>query len=97
MLAIPSLSEAFGIVAIEGLASGLPVVASDVGGLPEIITPECGILFQAGDHIKLSKAILKIGENKDLWVKLNRNAVKRSEYFSIQRMAENYKSLLELI
>ena len=55
---MPSRSEAFGLVALEAMACGLPVVASNVGGLPDFINTEVGHLVPACDPQALSKAIL---------------------------------------
>ena len=47
---LPSRSETFGIAAVEASASGLPVIAADVGGLKDIVVhDETGFLFQPGD------------------------------------------------
>ncbi|MDC0311406.1 glycosyltransferase family 4 protein [bacterium] len=56
-LIIPSLEEALGLVAIEGLAVGIPVIASNVGGLPEIVNSEIGYLAVPGDHNSLANYI----------------------------------------
>jgi glycosyltransferase involved in cell wall biosynthesis len=57
ILAVPSRwEEPFGIVALEGIACGCRVVASDAGGLPEAIGP-CGRLFRAGDAGSLADAL----------------------------------------
>ncbi len=46
LLCIPSSYEPFGMVAIEALSRGVPVLAARTGGLAEIITPECGFFFE---------------------------------------------------
>ncbi len=61
LFVLPSLSEALGIAAIEALASGLPVVASRVGGLPEVVVHgETGWLVPPGDAARLAEAILYV-------------------------------------
>jgi glycogen synthase len=58
IMVVPSLEhEAFGIVALEGLACGCSVVASAQGGLPEAVGPH-GVLFEPGNAIALADAIL---------------------------------------
>lgn len=56
---VPSRSEPFGLVAIEALACGTPVVGTDQGGLPDFITPEVGHLVPVEDHEALAQAILE--------------------------------------
>ncbi|MEA1940320.1 MAG: glycosyltransferase family 4 protein [Candidatus Caldatribacteriota bacterium] len=55
---VPSRSEPFGLVAIEALACGTPVVGTDQGGLPDFITKDVGILVKVEDDIDLAKAII---------------------------------------
>jgi glycosyltransferase involved in cell wall biosynthesis len=58
---MPSLQEAFGGVAVEALACGVPLVASNVGGLKEIIEHEAnGLLVQPGNPQQLAQAIQRV-------------------------------------
>jgi glycosyltransferase involved in cell wall biosynthesis len=58
VVAVPSLTEGLGLSAIEALSTGCPVVATDVGGLPEVITDDSlGTCVSAGDVTALASAI----------------------------------------
>lgn len=58
--AVPSIAEAFGLTAMEALTCETPVIAANVGGLPELITDHGnGFLFTANDHKSLSECITK--------------------------------------
>jgi glycosyltransferase involved in cell wall biosynthesis len=56
----PSLMEATSVAALEAMSSGLPVVASAVGGLPEIVDREVGALVPPGDPAALAQAITRL-------------------------------------
>ncbi len=61
LAAIPSLSESFCIAALEASAMGLPVVATNVGGLPEtVIAGETGLLVPPGDAAALADALIAL-------------------------------------
>jgi glycosyltransferase involved in cell wall biosynthesis len=60
VLAMPSLIEALGIVALEAQASSTPVVASRVGGVPEITSPETAILVPPADPAALARALCSL-------------------------------------
>ena len=67
--------ESFGYVIIESLAFGTPVIASNIGGIKEIIKDEYnGLLFEPGSQIELEESIKKITQDNILWKKIRRNA-----------------------
>ncbi len=73
VMAMPSIyqSETFGVSAIEAQACGVPVIASNVGGVPEaIIDKKTGILVPPGDPDALAAAILKVLNDEKLRIKM---------------------------
>jgi glycosyltransferase involved in cell wall biosynthesis len=66
-LVLSSNYETFGTVLIEGLSCGLPVVATRVGIVPEIITPENGLIVPPGDEDAMSEAINQMIDRIDCY------------------------------
>ncbi|HQY30230.1 MAG TPA: glycosyltransferase [Thermomicrobiales bacterium] len=104
LVAVPSRYESFGLVAVEAMATGTPVVASSVGGLTFTITDyHNGFLVPLGDPKALAKAIDKLLEDDDLREKLGFNAAEDAQRFSwssvatqvmhvYERLAEGYRA-----
>lgn len=93
--------EAFGRVIIEAGASGVPVCATRIGGIVEIIEDKKdGLLFDAGDTEAMSQAIITMIENQDLRHSCAKNLrVKVEDKFSLEQMSENtlavYREILD--
>jgi glycosyltransferase involved in cell wall biosynthesis len=85
---LPSKWEGFGLVIIEAMASGVPVIASKVDAIPEIIDDgKSGLLFKVNDPQDLSEKIIRLLEQKELSMHYVQNAALRvREKFSIQNM-----------
>jgi glycosyltransferase involved in cell wall biosynthesis len=74
----PSRAEAFGLVNIESMAVGVPVIGSDTGGIREIVRNGVdGLLFPAGDHEILGRGIIELARNEPLRSKMSINSRKR--------------------
>lgn len=72
-MVMPSRQESFGVAALEAQASGRAVIASDVGGIPEVLVDgKTGILFPKGDIDRLAQAILKLANDYDLMQKMGK-------------------------
>jgi glycosyltransferase involved in cell wall biosynthesis len=57
--------EPFGLVFVEALSAGVPVVTSDAGGAREIVTPECGVLLDPGDRNALAPTLQSLIDQPD--------------------------------
>ena len=82
ILILPSFSESFGLVLIEALACGKPVIGSNVGGIKEIITKDVGLLVEPNDYNGLANAIDLILTDNDLREKFKLNARNRAIDFA---------------
>ena len=82
VLILPSFSESFGLVLIEALACGKPVIGSDVGGISEIINNDVGLLVNPNDISSIADAIDNLVNDDDLRYVLSLNARNRALDFS---------------
>lgn len=83
---VPSLEEGFGLVALESQALGVPVIASDIGGLREIVDHERnGILVEAANAKALATAILRVLGDDTLQRKLGAAGPTAAQRFSLER------------
>ena len=97
----PSIcEEVFGISIVEALSYGIPCVANQVGGIPEILDDnQNGVLTKEKTAKSLSEAIervLKWYENGEIKT-IQKNCIETAEKFTVQKTVENYKRLFEEI
>jgi N-acetyl-alpha-D-glucosaminyl L-malate synthase BshA len=95
LLLLPSSTESFGLVALEAMASGVPVVASAVGGLPEVVVQgECGYLAPVGDIEQMARYGASILQDEALRTRLGSAGRKRArERFHYRLIVPQYESL----
>ena len=92
----PSLNEAFGLGALEAMCAGRPVVATSVGGTPELVEPDRnGLLVPAGDASALAAAIRGVLADPAGAERLVRAGRQTAATFSLQRMADSVMALYE--
>ncbi len=96
IFALPSLYEPFGLVAVEAMASGKPVVVSRIGGLKEIVTPEVGFLVEPRDPADMASKLALLLSSPELRKKMGKEARKRvEENFTWDKIVKDYKSFYE--
>lgn len=98
VLVVPSQAyESFGLTIIEAMAQSIPVIATDVGGIPEVIANSgAGLVCSKNDPKEFAKAIKRILKNPSLGFQLGK-AGRQSfeERFLASKMSTAYKNLLE--
>ena len=84
LLALGSENESFGRVLVEAMACGLPVVATRVGGIPEIVSDgKDGLLVAPGNTEQMAEAFLELLKNGSLRDRLVKSGLERAEAFSM--------------
>jgi glycosyltransferase involved in cell wall biosynthesis len=94
---MPSIAEAFGLMAVESMACGTPVIVFDGTALTETINaPSCGISVPYGDSKALALAIKSLMEDETYRLKLRKNGLKHvSEKHGFEAYANSYLTLYE--
>ncbi|PFX98197.1 hypothetical protein COL41_04180 [Bacillus mycoides] len=87
ILVLPSYQEAFGIVLIEAMAVGLPIIASNIGGIPDVVKDrENALLIEPGDVSSLKESILEIFDDDILSNKLKSNNLDKSKKYDVRKV-----------
>lgn len=83
----PSVVETFGNPLLEAMASGLPVVCSNISAMPEV-AGEAALYAEAGNAVQFAEAIARLFEDRDLWRAQSARGVERAGRFNWQRTAD---------
>ena len=96
---MPSQSESFGLAALEAMSCGLPVIASNIGGLPELVVHEkTGYLSEVGNIEMMASYAIELLSNKNKYTQFSNESRKRTEeIFRIDRITGEYEKFYNKI
>lgn len=95
---LPSEYESFGLVALEAMAASVPVISTNVGGLPEInIEGVTGFLSNVGDVENMSKNIIHIFSDETRFIEMKKNALEQARKFDIHNIVPQYENLYKKV
>src|SRR5699024_8201524 len=93
---IPSGAETFGLAALEAMSCSVPVISSNIGGLPEVnIHGETGYLCDLDDTECMAGYAVDILQDKELHQRMARNARKQAERFEMDKIVDIYEQYYE--
>lgn len=92
-LAIPSLEEPFGLIAVEAMSIGLPVIAARSGALPEVLG-EAALYHEPGDSSDLARQIRRLRDDPTLYAELRASGLARAAGFAPERWIESAEAIL---
>jgi glycosyltransferase involved in cell wall biosynthesis len=86
----PSVAEPFGIVTVEAMAAGIPVIGTDSGGTPEILSDGAGLVIPTGDAQAIARSVTALLDDPSRAANIARTGQQRArEVFSIERFLED--------
>jgi N-acetyl-alpha-D-glucosaminyl L-malate synthase BshA len=99
LMLLPSQTESFGLVALEAMASGVPVIASNAGGLPEVVDHgENGFLAPVGDVDAMADGALQILRDPDTWRRFSHAARESAvQRYGVDRIIPAYERYYQRI
>jgi glycosyltransferase involved in cell wall biosynthesis len=99
LLVLPSLNEGLPRVILEAMATGLPVVATSVGGIPELVMDgRTGLLVRPGDERALADAVCRVLADPDLaeaWGRAGREVAERE--YEREANIRRYAQIVETV
>ncbi len=98
ILLLPSEKESFGLVALEAMACGVPVIGSTAGGIPEVVEHgRSGFLSPIGDIEDMSNNAITLLQDHAKWETFSRQARERAKLFSLEEKVSDYEQLYEMV
>lgn len=95
---MPSEMESFGLAALEAMACEVPVISTDVGGLPEVnIHGKTGFLSKVGDVESMAKHAINILSHDEILNKFRKNAMEQAKRFDIHEILPQYEAYYESV
>ena len=95
---IPSANESFGLAALEAMACEVPVISSNVGGLPEVnIHGETGYLSDVGNVDEMAENAIRILKDEEILQRFRKNALAQAKRFDIKNILPKYEAYYEHI
>ena len=94
LLLMSSLAESFCLTALEAMACGVPVLATRVGGIPEVVVDgETGILFEVGDQETAVREAVGLLTDPGKHAAMRAAAIRRASHFSNEKIVPEYETL----
>ena len=91
---LPSRAESFGMVFVEAMACGLPIIGANTGGVVDIVEDDCGILVDNGDVEQIKNAIIQLKRSEKLRQSMGECGQKRvATHFTWAAVTDRYEAI----
>jgi len=88
-----SIGEGFGLVVVEAMESGIPVISYDIPSMKEILNDNCAILVKEGNNEEYVSAMLELANDKKLYQRYSKYSKKRAKDFYFENIGVEWESL----